>query len=196
MKLKVRELKQIIKETIKLQGLDGFRRSESFKSQLESILNTLNEFSGKTPVGFFDAYNKEYEVDFYKSFHDFYEGVSEVYDNLFKTGREVHVGDKEDSGNIESTVKTNSDELKTDNEQLPEEMERDVQESKVNEGAEPDLASWGKDRIENCWDTLKKDYKTRDAKISALSKFTSNPETFLNALEKRATGENSKKRGG
>ena len=260
MKLKVKELKQIIQEALNPHGLDGFRKSENFKAQVESIINTLNEFSSKTPVGFFDAYNNEYDVDFYKSFHDFYEGVSEVYNNLFKTGGEVHVGEKGSSQNIEHDselkeeeptqefeederefqveskkrkrlgegwqtlnssplfqlernylnkhaseyyilkFRDENEEYSDDREYVGNDYDKAIEkyneytkvvprESKIIEGAEPDLASWEQEKVESYWETFKKNHKSWEDKVSAVSKFSSNPEAFVSALEKRATGE-------
>jgi len=172
MKLKLRELKKIIKEAISEQGLDAFRKSDGFKNHLESIITALNEFSAKTPVGFFDVYRNEYETDFYKSFHDFHEGLKEVYDNLFTSGGEMHVAQKTDDVNIE----------------------QNIEESKQYGGAEPDFASWPKEKAEKYWETLKKNHKSFEDKVKAVSSFASNPESFVNALEKKATGELSNKK--
>ena len=247
MKLKIKDLRKIIKEAVKEHGLDGFRKSEGFKAQLEAIMNTLSEFSSKTPVGFFDAYNKEFDVDFYKTFHDFHETTSEAYSNLYGSpgASEVHVGNvkpaqtaeegEEDTANVEQKIgesKEDGDRLTRDDmnygtairckehpewgnfivkdhyydntwniarggsqrtldfaeaEKHWELASKDVLESKVYGGAEPDLDSWSKKKIEDYWDTFKKNYKSEEAKLSAASTFTSNPEQFLLDLEARAT---------
>jgi len=177
MKLKIKDLRKIIKEAVKEHGLDGFRKSEGFKAQLEAIMNTLSEFSSKTPVGFFDAYNKEFDVDFYKTFHDFHETVGEAYNNLYGSpgAAEVHVG------NVKPAQTAEEGEEDTAN------VEQKIGESVAYRGAEPDLDSWSKKKIEDYWDTFKKNYKSEEAKLSAASTFTSNPEQFLLDLEARAT---------
>ena len=176
MKVKLGELKNIIQEVVKEHSLDPFRKSEGFKKHLESIINSLNEFSSKTPVGFFDAYKREQEVDFYKSFHDFYEDVNEVYGSLFgSSGQIAHVGEKSVESNVEN--------------KLGETVLYKVADTTLlsRPGAEPDLDSWPKKKVEEYWDTLKKNYKSEEAKLSAVATFTANPEAFLEKLERRAT---------